>query len=98
ARSHLNAFPNVEVLNASATEIILPKRDVIYVNAGATRPSTAWLDALYIGGRLIFPLTATNGLGVMLLIKRISETAYAATVIRRVGFIPCIGAQDHTSS
>ena len=32
--------------------------DVIYVNAGATRPADAWLDWLKEGGRLILPLTA----------------------------------------
>jgi protein-L-isoaspartate O-methyltransferase len=32
--------------------------DVIYVNAGATRPADVWLDRLKEGGRLILPLTA----------------------------------------
>ena len=32
--------------------------NVIYVNAGATRPADIWLDRLKEGGRLILPLTA----------------------------------------
>ncbi len=31
--------------------------DVIYVNAGATRPADIWLDRLNDGGRLVLPLT-----------------------------------------
>jgi len=33
------------------------RADVIYVNAGATRPANPWLDRLVDGG-LILPLTA----------------------------------------
>lgn len=35
--------------------------DVIYVNAGATKPSDIWLDRLKDGGRLILPLTTDLG-------------------------------------
>jgi protein-L-isoaspartate O-methyltransferase len=43
---------------ATARESRFEPADVIYVNAGATRPADAWLDRLKEGGRLILPLTA----------------------------------------
>lgn len=94
----LGAFDNVEVRAASATEIALPACDVIYVNAGATHPHPAWLDALRIGGRLVFPLTPDEGLGVMLVVTRRDQAVYAASAFARVAFIPCIGARDDTTS
>ena len=39
--------------------------DVIYVNAGATRPAVAWLDRLRDGGRLVLPLTTEKGFGTV---------------------------------
>src|SRR5258707_3090894 len=35
--------------------------DVIYVNAGCTRPAENWLDRLADGGRLILPMTSDQG-------------------------------------
>jgi protein-L-isoaspartate(D-aspartate) O-methyltransferase len=98
ARSNLKHLPNVKVLSASATEAEIPTADVIYVCAGATSPPNAWFDALTIGGRLAFPLTPTNEYGCMLLVTRRSDTEYAASSILRVAFIPCVGAQDASTS
>ena len=98
ARGNLAHLPNVSVLAASATESSLPSSDLIYVNAGATHPIASWLDALNIGGRLIFPLTPNEGFGCMLLVTRRSETAYAASAVTRAAFIPCVGARDEAMS
>lgn len=98
ARSNLEALPNVRVVAASAAAGPLPAADVIYVNAGATHPPAAWLDALNRGGRLIFPLTPNEGYGCMLLVTRLGASKYAATVVSRVVFIACIGARDETAS
>jgi protein-L-isoaspartate(D-aspartate) O-methyltransferase len=98
ARANLQPFSNVEILTGSASEATLPSADVIYVNAGATHPLPAWLDALNIGGRLIFPLTENRGFGVMLLITRVAAGGYAAQTILPVAFIPCIGARDDAGS
>ncbi|MDC6168716.1 protein-L-isoaspartate O-methyltransferase family protein [Paucibacter sp. XJ19-41] len=92
------AGERVEVMAASASAGPLPACDVIYVNAGATHPPAAWLDALKIGGRLIFPLTPDTGMGCMLRITRLGERSYAATALMRVAFIPCIGARDLAAS
>ena len=98
ARNNLAHLPNVAVSAASAAEVSLPDCDVMYVNAGATHPLPSWLDALKVGGRLIFPLTPNEGAGCMLLVTRSSESAYAATIVGRVEFIPCIGARDEATS
>lgn len=98
AGDNLKHLPNVTVLSDSATEAHLPKADVIYVNAGATHPLASWLDALNVGGRLIFPLTPNEELGCMLLVTRATPTNYAASVIARVAFVPCAGARDDSNS
>jgi protein-L-isoaspartate(D-aspartate) O-methyltransferase len=98
AAGALGAFPHVDVRAASATETTLPACDLIYVNAGATHPPPAWLDALRIGGRLVFPLTPNEGFGVMLLVTRRSDQVYAASAFMRAAFIPCIGARDDAAS
>jgi protein-L-isoaspartate(D-aspartate) O-methyltransferase len=98
AQAALRRWPQVEVRHASATEAALPASDVIYVSAGATHPPAAWLDALRVGGRLVFPLTPHEGFGVMLLVTRRTESSYAAAALMRVAFIPCIGARDDAAS
>lgn len=98
AQANLRDWPNVEVIAASATDLPLPPSDVIYVNAGATHPPAAWLDALNIGGRLIFPLTPDQGMGCMLKVTRLGPQVYAAEALMRVAFIPCIGARDDAAS
>lgn len=98
AAEALRAYSNVQVRVASATDTAIPRCDVIYVNAGATHPPAAWLDALRLGGRLVFPLTPNEGFGVMLLVTRQADNVYAASAFSRVAFIPCIGARDDAAS
>jgi len=95
---NLRGFHHVEVTATSGATAELPRCDVIYVNAGATHPPSAWLDALNVGGRLIFPLTPNEGFGVMLLVTRKAEDSFAASALMRVAFIPCIGARDEATS
>ena len=98
AASNLKHLSNVEIRAESATEATIPTCDVIYVNAGATHPPSTWLDALSIGGRLVFPLTPNEGFGVMLKVVRQSPTTFSANAVTRVAFIPCIGARDDATS
>lgn len=98
AAASLQRWPQVRVHARSASAGALPAADVIYVNAGATHPPAAWLDALNVGGRLVFPLTPDEGFGVMLRITRLSAQAFAAAAFVRVAFIPCIGARDAATS
>ena len=98
ARENLRHLPNVTVVHASASEAPLPSANLIYVNAGATHPLASWLDALSLGGRLIFPLTPNEGFGGILLVTRRGHESYAASLVTRAAFIPCIGARDDRTS
>lgn len=98
ARHNLRDLRQVRIVAASAVGAVLPKADVVYVNAGATHPPAEWLDALNPGGRLIFPLTPDAGYGGMLLVTRGGSAGYAAAIIARVSFIGCIGARDAADS
>lgn len=97
AAAHCTPWPRVRVHARSASEPPLPASDVIYVNAGATQPMPAWLDALNDKGRLIFPLTSAQGQGVMLLVTRVGE-AFNARILSGAAFIPCVGAIDEKAS
>ena len=94
ARENLAPFANVRVHAASAAEGPLPRCDMLYVNAGATRPLANWLDALKPAGRLLFPLTGEGGTGGMTLISPAGEHVFSAQISIPVGFIPCTGARD----
>ena len=82
--------------------------DVIYVNAGTTRPAEAWLDGLANGGRLVVPLTASKGFmnndppapierrGAIFRIER-RGGEYLARWISAVAIIPCESCRDAVS-
>lgn len=97
ARALLSDNVNVSVFCGSASDVVLPKANIIYVSAGATHPPSSWLDALAIGGRLIFPLTPASGFGGMLYIKRHSNS-YEASILTQAAFINCVGARDDAAS
>jgi protein-L-isoaspartate(D-aspartate) O-methyltransferase len=94
--SNLAEFPNVTVHARSGAEGPLPECDVIYVNAGATGPLDIWLDALRPKGRLLFPMTPSEGAGAMLLINKRQNGGFAARFLLQVQFVPCIGARDES--
>ena len=98
ARQNLQPYVNVTLHARSGSEGPIPQCDVLYVSAGATDPIDVWLDALRIGGRLLFPLTPDDALGGMLLVTRTAADEYAARFIYRVTFIPCIGARDEDAA
>ena len=93
AARNLADVANITVRCRSGAEPPLPASDVIYVNAGAAKPLPVWLDSLTPGGRLIFPLTPTWGLGGMLLVTR-AAAGFAARIVCPAQFIPAVGAQD----
>ncbi len=97
AAANLSDRPNVQVHGRSGADGPLPRCDGVYVNAGATAPLAAWLDALNDGGRLLFPLTPDEGPGGMLLVRR-EGARFAARIISWAMFIPCIGARDAAQS
>lgn len=95
-KANLARLAHVQVEARSGIAEDLPKVDVVYVNAGITQPSWAWLDALLPGGRLLFPLQPEAGLGAMLLIEKPREggVAWPARFVTRAAFIACSARQD----
>jgi protein-L-isoaspartate(D-aspartate) O-methyltransferase len=94
AAANLARYPQVEVRARSGVDD-LPAADAIYVNAAATHPLRAWLEALKVGGRLVFPLQAAASSGAMALVTRPERgDAWPARLFWGVIFIPCEGAQD----
>ena len=94
AAANLARYPQVEVRARSGVED-LPQADAIYVNAAATHPLRAWLDALKVGGRLVFPLQAAGSSGAMAQVTRPERgEAWPTRLLTGVVFIPCEGAQD----
>ena len=98
AARHLKTWPNVEILAQSGAEGPIPECDVIYVNAGATRPLDIWLDALRPGGRLILPMTGPKGWGAVLMVTRRTGDVLAARFIMPVGIYPCVGARGESEA
>ena len=94
AEKNLSDRGNVVVHAQSGVDRALPPADAIYVNAGATGPNGAWLDALDVGGRLVFPLTGESGWGAMLCITRNAGARWPVKYISGAGFINLIGARD----
>ena len=70
AAANLARYPQVEVRARSGVED-LPAADAIYVNAAASHPLRAWLEALKPSGRLVFPLQAAASTGAMLAVTRL---------------------------
>lgn len=103
AKNNLASLSNVTVYPHSGAESPLPACDVCYVNAGATTPLNAWLDALRPKGKLLVPLTPDGpggapGAGGMLLITRTAAEEFDARFIMTVMFIPCLGARDEQTA
>jgi protein-L-isoaspartate(D-aspartate) O-methyltransferase len=104
AAANLARFPGVRVAQGDGAVTPFEPADVIYVNAGASRPADAWLDGLKDGGRLILPLTTSANFtgvslrptGAMFLIRRRGE-AFEATFVTPVGIIPCDSVRDEAS-
>jgi protein-L-isoaspartate(D-aspartate) O-methyltransferase len=108
ARGNLSSYPNVRVACGNGAVVPFDAADVIYVNAGATRPAEAWLDGLAEGGRLILPLTTNRGFvrndppvpierrGAVFRIERRSFE-FLARWISAVAIFPCEGARDPLS-
>lgn len=94
ATENLREYRAVTIHRRSGASGKILDSDVIYVNAGATDPLDIWLDALRAGGRLLFPLTATEGAGGMLLVTKSGEDRFDARFVIPAMFIPCTGARD----
>ncbi|PSH67699.1 protein-L-isoaspartate O-methyltransferase [Phyllobacterium brassicacearum] len=106
ARDYLSPYSNVEIVEGDGTVVPFEPADVIYVNAGATRPADIWLDRLKDGGRLVLPLTTDDGFtmlgrgsrprGAVFLITR-EGSEFSARSVSGVAIYPCAGVRDAKS-
>lgn len=107
AAANFSGMANVAVVQGDGAVIDFDPADVIYVNAGATRPAETWLDRLKDGGRLILPLTTNQGFrandpqnirrrGAVFRVERRGEE-FAARWIPPVAIFPCEGAREPAS-
>jgi protein-L-isoaspartate(D-aspartate) O-methyltransferase len=90
---------NVRAAEGDGTKTDFDPADVIYVNAGATRPVDLWLDRLEDGGRLILMLTMDkerqrNG-GFFRIERRGAD--FLAKWLSPGDVFPCEGARDAES-
>lgn len=107
AKANLAPYQNVEIIEGDGSSVPFAEADVIYVNAGCTRPAENWLDRLADGGRLILPLTSDQSFCAASLAQAISAGAvfrierrgpdYFATWISPVAIFPCAGCRDEVS-
>jgi protein-L-isoaspartate(D-aspartate) O-methyltransferase len=91
ARSNLASCPDVIVIEGNAVTLPLPASDIIYVNAGVVAPPASWLQALKLGGRLIFPWRPSEEIALSVLVTR-RGAGFEAKPLMPSWFIPCIGA------
>ncbi|MGA8756278.1 MAG: rRNA adenine N-6-methyltransferase family protein, partial [Stellaceae bacterium] len=93
---------NVSVVQGDGSRVAFDSADIIYVNAGATKPAEAWLDRLTEGGRLILPMTAGEfpggdvQQGAVFRIERRGDD-FLARRISAVAIFPCEGMRDAES-
>jgi protein-L-isoaspartate(D-aspartate) O-methyltransferase len=107
AKASFAGYANVEIIEGDGALVPFDEADVIYVNAGCTRPAESWLDRLADGGRLILPMTSDQGFGAKSMEKAASAGAvfrierrardYLAHWISPVAIFPCAGSRDEVS-
>jgi protein-L-isoaspartate(D-aspartate) O-methyltransferase len=107
ARANLASYANVQIVEGDGASVPFGEADVIYVNAGCTRPAETWLDRLADHGRLILPMTSDQGFGGALPERVASAGAvfrierrghdYFAAWISPVAIFPCAGSRDPIS-
>jgi protein-L-isoaspartate(D-aspartate) O-methyltransferase len=107
AKTNFATYPNVDIVEGDGALVSFDTADVIYVNAGCTRPAENWLDRLADGGRLILPMTSDQGFaanspqrmasaGAVFRIERRGRD-YLAYWISPVAIFPCAGSRDEAS-
>jgi protein-L-isoaspartate(D-aspartate) O-methyltransferase len=107
AKHNLASYANVQIIEGDGASVSFGEADVIYVNAGCTKPAENWLDRLAQGGRLILPMTSDQGFGgaspermasagAVFRIKRRGQDYFAAW-ISPVAVFPCAGGRDAVS-
>ena len=95
AAAALRDVPNAGVVAGNgATAPPSGPHDLLVAFAGVTHPVPAWTEALAEGGRMLLPVTGTNGWGAFVLFQRETADRFALRTLGRCGFYPCAGARD----
>jgi protein-L-isoaspartate(D-aspartate) O-methyltransferase len=94
ARVALEPWPQVRVVHGDGSSGPFELVDVLVASAGATHPMPSWLAAIKRGGRMLFPLTSTEGAGAMVFLRRMSEDYFEARISFGTYFIEFRGACD----
>ena len=108
AKANFATYPNVTIVEGDGALVAFDTADVIYVNAGCTRPAENWLDRLADGGRLILPMTSDQGFKSAKSLERMASAGavfrierrgkdYLACWISPVAIFPCAGSRDEAS-
>ena len=95
----LAPWPQVAVRCANGATEPLEPCDVLIAGAGVTHPPDVWLEALKVGGRMIFPLMGSLadehwGVAAVLYARRESETSFEARRLCDASYLEFIGARD----
>jgi protein-L-isoaspartate(D-aspartate) O-methyltransferase len=105
AAANLSHSANIRMLQGDGSVAAFDPADVIYVNAGASRPADIWLDRLKDGGRLLLPLTTNSNFGprnssqptgAVFLVTRRAD-AFEARLVGPIAIFPCEGMRDEAS-
>lgn len=84
---------NVEVRQGDAAQVDFDSADVVFVNFGMTHPLPRWVDKLKPGGRLLVPITASNGFGIVLGVHRRDNT-FSARVVGPTQIFSSVSGRD----
>jgi protein-L-isoaspartate(D-aspartate) O-methyltransferase len=107
AKANFATYPNVDIVEGDGALVSFDTANLIYVNAGCTRPVESWLDRLADGGRLMLPMTSDQNseakslermarAGAVFRIER-RGTDYLAYWISPVAIFPCAGSREEVS-
>lgn len=101
ARDNLAPWPQVTVVVADGFVFrAATAANAIIVNAGVSHIAMGWLDMLCANaGRLLVPLTNSDGWGGFLLIERHADQIgrYPARYVSQTGIVHCVGGRDGTA-
>ena len=94
ARRSLSPWPQVAV-TGDALSLAPAPYDVIFSSAGMAAIPPVWLDCLTVGGRMMLPLTGSNGSGFTFQFQKSDDDrSLVAKLENFVRFYPCIGLRD----
>jgi protein-L-isoaspartate(D-aspartate) O-methyltransferase len=93
ARRNLAPWRQVEV-TGDALRVETRPFDVIFASAGMATIPSAWLEGLSGDGRMMLPLTGSNGSGFVFNIRRRNSRLFDAKLESFVRFFPCHGLRE----